>query len=147
MFFSRKTKSVRKDRLSNRTKFSRRMMLETLEERRLLTVTLLSPTPTSWVYGESESISGNVVDVSGNPPAQGTEVDLVNSGSTTGSANPILLRTVTSDSSGDFSFNLSYLNVGSYNLVAEFVDSGGTLETRAPPPPPSRSVRPRQALS
>ena len=129
MFFSQKRKAVRNHRPSNRTTFSRRIMLETLEDRRLLSVTLANLTASSgsWNYGQTESIIASVVDAG--TPVANTEVDLVNAGAVTGSANtsPVLARART-DSSGNATLILSRLNVGSYSLVAQYMDSG-TLVT------------------
>ncbi len=132
MFFSRRT--VRKHS-SVRSKFGRRLKVESLEDRRLLSVSLGSPTASSWVYGQSgESIVATVtVGGANSPPPAGTEVLLINGTASTsaGLFIPILARAAT-DASGKATFNLSPLNVGSYNLVAEYTDPAGTLEESSP---------------
>ena len=134
MFFSRKTNVVRKGR-SNRGAFHRRLILEPLEGRRLLSVTLGSPSAAAWIYGQTESVSAVVIDgVRGGYPSVGAEVDLVNAGVATAAPSPILVKGFTSDSTGDVSFDLSGLNVGGYNLMAEYTDAGGNVETSNPQP-------------
>ena len=131
MFFSRKKKNIRGHRLSGRSKFGRPIMLEILEDRRLLSVTLGSPTASSWLFGQTESIAATVTEGStAVAPPPGTPVVLVNVGAVTASTNAaaILAKGMT-DSNGYVSFDLSKLNVGSYNLAAEFVDSNGVWET------------------
>jgi hypothetical protein len=104
-------------------------MVETLECRRLLSVTLGSPSASAWVYGQTESASAIVIDgITNAPPPINTEVDLVNAVVATAAPSPILVKGYTSDASGDVTFDLTKLNVGSYNLTAEFTDSGGNLE-------------------
>lgn len=132
MFFSLKAKAVRKQP-SNA--FHRRLILEPLESRRLLTVILGKPSPATWIYGQTELVGAMVTDnVTGQPPLQGTEVDLVNAGASTAAPSPILVKGSTYDGNGDVNFNLSGLNVGAYNLVAEFTDSGGNLEMSSTQP-------------
>ena len=127
---SRKNKRARKQKSLNRTKFGRRFRVEPLEDRSLLSVSLGNPTAASWSYGQSESISAAVVNAGTlAPPALGAEVDLVNASPTAGAANPILVKGYTSDANGNVSFNLTALNVGAYNLEAEFTDSLGAVET------------------
>ncbi len=110
------------------------MLLEPLEGRCLLSVTLGNPTASSWSFGQTESIGATVVDAVTNlPPPANTEVDLLNVGLTAGSASQILVKGAT-DGSGNVSFGLTNLNVGTYNLEAEFTDSAGTLETSNPVP-------------
>ena len=133
MFFSRKVSLVRKrpsnKRSSNGSALCRRLKIEPLENRCLLSVTLGSPSAAAWVYGQTESASAVVIDgVTNAPPPLHTEVDLVNAGAATAAPSPILAKGFTSDVSGDVTFDLSALNVGNYNLQAEFTDSAGNLE-------------------
>jgi large repetitive protein len=127
MFSSRKSKSVR-----NR----RRILVERLEGRCLLSVNLGAPSAGTWTYGQTESIAAVVAEPTNVAPPTGTEVDLINAPSaTTGSASSasqaILVKGYT-DSNGNVSFDLTKLNVGAYNLEAEFTDSLGNLETSTP---------------
>ena len=133
MFFSREASLVRKrpsnKRSSNGGTHHRRLKIEPLENRCLLSVTLGSPSAAAWVYGQTESASAVVIDgVTNAPPPLHTEVDLVNAGAATAAPSPILAKGFTSDVSGDVTFDLSALNVGNYNLQAEFTDSAGNLE-------------------
>ncbi len=138
MFFSRKT--ARKHVSPGRAAFGRRLRVESLENRRLLSVSLGSPTASTWIYGQTgESIMATVtVGTTNTPPPAGTEVFLINGTATTsaGSFTPILAKAAT-NSSGIATFNLSPLEVGSYNLVAEYTDPAGTLEQSSPAVPVS----------
>src|SRR5215469_2898429 len=120
MYFSHKLKAV-STRAWRRNSLHRRLMVETLECRRLLSVTLGSPSASTWVYGQTESVSAIVIDgITNAPPPINTEVDLVNAVAATPAPSPILFKGFTSDANGDVTFDLTKLNVGSYNLTAEF---------------------------
>jgi hypothetical protein len=124
----RNQKAARKHRGRNRAGFGRRVLMETLEDRCLLSITLSAPA--SWTYGGQSTISAAVVDTP--PPPDGTPVTLVNVDSS-GNATPILLRSGAPDVAGTVggiaSLDVTGLNAGSYDLAAQFTDADGNVET------------------
>jgi hypothetical protein len=124
----RNERAARQHRGHHRAGFGRRVRLETLEDRCLLSITLSAPA--SWTYGEQSTVSAAVVDTP--PPPDGTQVTLVNV-DPSGNATPILLRSGAPDVAGTVagtaSLDVTGLNAGSYDLAAQFTDAAGNVET------------------